>query len=182
MTPEEPTSRTAKLFEQALAHPPERRSAFWMSECAGDEGLYQSVKRLLDHAELPTLDVLPDSGFADPPALPESVHQRYENIEFLGRGGMGVVFRARDRELGTPVALKMLYPAHASDEQMVERLKNEIRLGREIAHKNVCRIHGLMHFDGTIFIEMEYVEGETLQGHTWSGQRGFSPTGAELDA
>ena len=163
MTPEDQTSHTAELFDQALARPPDQRSAFLKEACAGDDELFHKVSRLLENAGVRTGDVLPDPGSVRTPPLPDSIMQRYESIEFLGRGGMGVVYRARDRELGELVALKMLDPAYARNEQMIERFRNEIRLGREIAHKNVCRTYGLERFDGTIFIEMEYVDGQTLR-------------------
>ena len=76
---------------------------------------------------------------------------------------MGVVFRARDREIDKVVALKLLHPPLASNERMIERFRNEIRLALDITHKNVCRTHALERFNGTIVISMEYVEGETLR-------------------
>jgi WD40 repeat protein len=163
MKPDEETSRAAEIFDQALALPQEQRPAFVDGACAGNCQLFHYVMRLLENSELPTGDVLPDLGTEAPPPLPDSVGRRYESIEFLGRGGMGVVYRARDRVLKTLVALKTLDPVYTRDQQMIERLKEEVRLGQEIAHKSICRIHGLDVFDGILLISMEYVEGETLR-------------------
>ena len=66
---------------------------------------------------------------------------RYELIEEAGRGGMGVVYKARDRETNETVALKILKPEIAVDPVASERFINEVRLSRRITHKNVCRIY-----------------------------------------
>jgi hypothetical protein len=173
MTSAERTSKTAELFEQALARPAEERSAFLAAVCAGDAEMFGAVNRLLENTGASTGDFVRGGGIRKPPSLPDSAKERYQDIEFIDRGGMGVVFRARDRQLGEVVALKMLDPALASDEEMLARLKNEIRVGREITHKNVCRIHGWEEFEGTFILEMEYVEGETLR-HTLDHVKGAS--------
>ncbi|MGI8618128.1 MAG: protein kinase domain-containing protein [Gemmatimonadaceae bacterium] len=91
------------------------------------------------------------------------VLDRFEIEELLGIGGMGVVYRARDRELGEPVALKMLRPDLLSNHESVERFKTEIRLARRISHRNVVRTHDLGEFGGRYFVTMELVEGVTLR-------------------
>jgi serine/threonine protein kinase/tetratricopeptide (TPR) repeat protein len=88
---------------------------------------------------------------------------RFELIEELGAGGMGVVYRAYDKEIGEEIALKVLHPDIAPDRKTVERFRNEIKLARRITHKNVCRMHEL-HQDGKqLFITMEYVLGRDLK-------------------
>ena len=72
---------------------------------------------------------------------------RFELIEELGAGGMGIVYRAYDKEVGEEIALKVLHPDIALDEKTVDRFRNEIKLARRITHKNVCRMHEL-HQDG----------------------------------
>lgn len=95
---------------------------------------------------------------------PRALEQRYEILGEAGRGGMGIVYRARDRETGELVALKVLKPEIAADAGIVERFKNELRLARKITHKNVCRIHEFNRAaDGTAYISMEFVEGESLR-------------------
>jgi serine/threonine protein kinase len=89
--------------------------------------------------------------------------ERYELIEEVGRGGMGLVYKARDRETGELVALKVLKPEVAAQAWVIERFVNELRLARKITHKNVCRIHDLARLSGTACISMEFVEGESLR-------------------
>jgi eukaryotic-like serine/threonine-protein kinase len=89
---------------------------------------------------------------------------RFELIEELGAGGMGIVYRAYDKQVGEEIALKILHPEIALDERTVDRFRNEIKLARRISHRNVCRMHEL-HEDGkTLFITMEYVSGQDLKG------------------
>ena len=88
---------------------------------------------------------------------------RYEILAELGSGGMGVVYKAHDRELDDVVALKMLKPAAWVDSQQLERLKSEIKLARRITHPNVLRTFDFGEIDGRAFISMEYVRGLTLR-------------------
>jgi HAMP domain-containing protein len=89
---------------------------------------------------------------------------RYEVKEVLGTGGMGVVYRAFDRELQEPVAIKTLRPeALAGDGVALERFKQEIRLARRITHRNVVRTYDLGEVNGMYYLTMEYVEGTSLK-------------------
>ena len=89
---------------------------------------------------------------------------RYEVKEILGAGGMGVVYRAFDRELQEPVAIKTLRPeALAGGSAALERFKQEIRLARRIAHRNVVRTYDLGEVNGMYYLTMEYVEGTSLK-------------------
>jgi eukaryotic-like serine/threonine-protein kinase len=89
---------------------------------------------------------------------------RYDVKEILGAGGMGVVYRAFDRELQEPVAIKTLRPeALAGGSVALERFKQEIRLARRIAHRNVVRTYDLGEMSGTYYLTMEYVEGTSLK-------------------
>src|SRR5437867_4052327 len=89
---------------------------------------------------------------------------RYEVKEVLGMGGMGVVYRAFDRELREAVAIKRLRPeALAGDGVALERFKQEIRLARKIAHRNVVRTYDLGEVNGLYYLTMEYVEGTSLK-------------------
>jgi len=89
---------------------------------------------------------------------------RYQIIEELGKGGMGKVYKVHDTEIKEKVALKLLKPEIASDEKTIERFRNEIKLARKIAHKNVGRMFDLGKAEGTYFITMEYVPGQDLKG------------------
>jgi serine/threonine-protein kinase len=82
---------------------------------------------------------------------------RYRIVSLIGRGGMGEVYRADDLKLGQTVALKFL--ARHGDSQ---RLIDEVRLGRQVSHPNVCRLYDVAEVDGQLFITMEFVDGEDL--------------------
>jgi len=88
---------------------------------------------------------------------------RYEILELLGEGGMGAVYKARDRELNRPVALKTIRPELASRSSTLARFKQELLLSRQVTHKNVIRIYDLGDADGVKFITMEFVEGRDLR-------------------
>jgi serine/threonine protein kinase len=112
------------------------------------------------------------SGEAEPPTsviTPQGqrtlsgLEGRYKDIQEIGRGGMGVVYRARDRETGDLVALKELVPEIAKDPELIERFKRELVLARKVTHPNVCRVHEFLPLGETAVISMEYVEGESLR-------------------
>ena len=86
---------------------------------------------------------------------------RYLLVSEIGRGGMGRVFQAEDRELGEPVAIKTLVTV-GSDGSDSDRLLRELQICRKITHSNVVRVFDLGRFDGGIFITMEFLRGETL--------------------
>lgn len=87
---------------------------------------------------------------------------RYRIASLLGSGGMGEVYRADDTKLGQTVALKFLPARLARDSVLLQRLHDEVRLGRQIAHPNVCRIYDIVDWEGAHFVAMEYVDGEDL--------------------
>jgi serine/threonine protein kinase len=89
--------------------------------------------------------------------------QRYEILGEAGHGSMGSVYKARDRETGETVALKLLKPEIASDQMMMDRFKNELLFARKITHKNVCRFHEFNRTGGVAYTSMEFVEGESLR-------------------
>jgi serine/threonine protein kinase/tetratricopeptide (TPR) repeat protein len=88
---------------------------------------------------------------------------RYEILQVLGQGGMGVVYRARDREVDREVALKVIRPDLAERSDLAQRFKQELILARQITHKNVIRIYDLGEAEGTKFISMEYIDGKDLR-------------------
>jgi len=87
---------------------------------------------------------------------------RYRIVEWLGRGGMGEVFRAEDLSLRQTVALKLLPARLARAPRALERVREEVRVARRVSHPNVCRVHDLGEADAQPFISMEYVDGEDL--------------------
>src|SRR6187397_2827183 len=87
---------------------------------------------------------------------------RYRLIALLGRGGMGEVYRADDLTLDQPVALKFLPGGVAADDIRLAQFHNELRVARQVSHKNVCRLYDLGDANGRRFLTMEYVDGEDL--------------------
>jgi len=89
--------------------------------------------------------------------------RRYEIIERIGGGGMAIVFRARDGFLNRRVAVKVLRPQFADDEDFVRRFRHEAQAAASLSHPNIVSIYDVGEEDGTYYIVMEYVDGETLK-------------------
>jgi len=92
------------------------------------------------------------------------IADRYRIVSLVGRGGMGEVYRADDLKLGHPVALKFLPRNVAEGSRGFQLFLNEVRLSRQIAHPNVCRVYDIDDVDGQQFLSMEYIDGEDLRG------------------
>ncbi len=106
------------------------------------------------------------SGFAPSAAVLHSgdvLGGRYEILQLLGEGGMGAVYKAKDRELDRYVALKLIRPELAANPGILVRFKQELLLAHQVTHKNVIRIYDLSEAGGVKFITMEYVEGADLR-------------------
>lgn len=118
-----------------------------------------------------------EAGFTSEPTGPlERIHEapavfapgqalgsRYTVVERVGAGGMGMVYKAIDRRLGKTVALKLIQAQAALRPAAQERFRRELALAQQVSHTNVCRVHDLGDIEGTVFISMEYVEGQTLE-------------------
>lgn len=103
--------------------------------------------------DVPSISLDPGTMFAE----------RYRVGELLGRGGMGVVYRARDLFLGEDVALKIL-PIPAEQHPLLSlRFRQEVKLSRRVSHPNVIRVHDIGEEAGLLYMTMEIVEGETLR-------------------
>ncbi len=88
--------------------------------------------------------------------------QRYRIVGLLGKGGMGEVYRADDLKLGQAVALKFLPDHLLRDGAALARFHREVRVARQVSHKNVCRVYDVGETDGRQFLSMEYIKGEEL--------------------
>jgi serine/threonine protein kinase len=173
MEPRAPIDRIGladQIFADALDLPEPERSGFVRDRCASDIELGQSVLKLLEqHGQI--------GSFLDAPAFEvdlshrefragDTLAGRFKILEPVGRGGMGEVYRAEDRELGEAVALKTLRPRLRNDASVAARFRDEIRLARKIAHPNVCRIFDLFtetrNSGEIVFFTMEFIAGETL--------------------
>jgi TonB family protein len=91
------------------------------------------------------------------------IASRYEVLSPLGRGGMGMVFKAHDRVLDEVVAVKTLRSDAAGQPEIARRFRSETRLARKVRHKNVCAIHGYGEEAGLRYIAMEFIEGVDLR-------------------
>jgi eukaryotic-like serine/threonine-protein kinase len=103
--------------------------------------------------------------------------QRYEILQTLGEGGMGAVYKARDRELNRMVALKVIRNDLANNPSIIQRFKQELVLAHQVTHKNVIRIYDLGESEGLKFITMEFIEGEDLRSLINKNQK-LTPTEA----
>src|ERR1700716_381825 len=124
-------------------------------------------------ADATLIDSIPSPSFSGgDPARPQIISTvlrlgdvlagRYEILQLLGEGGMGAVYKAMDRELDRPVALKLIRPQLAANPGMLARFKQELLMAHQVTHRNVIRIYDLGDADGVKFITMEFVEGQDL--------------------
>src|SRR5271167_945115 len=94
---------------------------------------------------------------------PDQPLLHYRIIGKIGEGGMGEVYKAEDSRLGRQVAIKLLPPTTAQDQKAKQRLLREARSASALNHPNIVIIHAIEEAEGSDFIVMEYVEGETLK-------------------
>jgi serine/threonine protein kinase len=162
--------RIESLFHRALELEEERRPEFLERECEGDEDLIREVKALLESDSsndsfLEEPAVAAHREEADTPASgvsEGSVLGRHELLSPIGVGGMGFVYKARDLKSGQIDAVKVLAPQLASSRSSVRRFLREAKAVAGLQHPAVARILNFGEKDGTYFIAMEYVDGETL--------------------
>jgi pimeloyl-ACP methyl ester carboxylesterase len=174
------------LFDDVADLAPEARAAALSRASSGDPTLRREVEALLadrDDAEM-TSALAGLVSRVMRRREQESEHPgetvgSYEIREQLGSGGMGVVFRALDRRLNRPVALKFLPASVGADAQLRQRFFQEAKAAASLDHSNICTIYSVEQApDGRLFLVMPYYEGETLQGRI---RRGPLPVAEALD-
>ena len=168
--------RLKVLFSGALEQPAERRHEWLTLQAQGDEALVREAAALLN-AHDTAAGFLEEPAVVDPADLAavDELHTGtrigpYEIEHEIGRGGMGVVYLARDLRLGRRVALKALPQLHDSNEALRERLRREARAAANIAHPTVATVYALEEVDGRLFIASEYIEGHSLRSEIESGR------------
>jgi|GEM_PF-1293308 len=178
------------LFHEALQKPPQERAGFLDQACADDRILRQHVEMLLRAHENPgsflakpplaeAVTVPPAEHPADRP-LP-SLPDDYEIVRELGRGGMGVVYLAKQKSLGRDVAVKVLRPGEATFGPLVKRFLEEARHLARLRHPNIVSIHEIGHAESEPYFTMDYVEGEPLSAILARSSRLAAATGSARD-
>ncbi len=167
--------RARALFDQVLEQPAEQRAAFLSETAAGDDAIRAEVESLLaahnaadGFLETPPLRLT--EAAATPPALtPGERVGHFDVIDVLGSGGMGEVYRARDRTLGRDVAIKVLPRALSADPQRMARFERESRILASLNHPRIAAIHSVEVIAGQRLLVLELVEGPTLADRLRAG-------------
>jgi serine/threonine protein kinase len=189
MTPER-WQQIEQIYYKALKLNPVQREAFLDQFCAGDESLRKEIDVLLkgreeadDFIKSPAIEVLAHKIAAESPPVEKSHDSigkqmsHYRIIEKIGEGGMGEVYQAKDQKLGRDVAIKVLPEEFAKDADRVARFQREAKLLASLNHPNIAAIYGLEESDGTHFLVLELIEGDTLADRL---KRGAIPVAESL--
>jgi hypothetical protein len=167
-------ARVSAILERGLDLPPAERDQFFSREAGGDAALLEELRALsrsYDRAEAAAFISEPLAS-AEPDLVLNTLHpgQRigaYEILEEAGRGGMGVVYRARDRRLGRDVAVKCV--AEGARASQRARLENEARMAARLSHPSIATVYALEERPAAgagqadLFLISEFVRGETLR-------------------
>ncbi|RCS56175.1 serine/threonine protein kinase [Bremerella cremea] len=181
MTPED-YQKLCAAFDEAVALPPESREPWLASQFAAQPELAQQLREMLSADENSVLDVSPlhqhlaadDLTPATMPLDPEKtaisrndsdpLHSLpgYQLLDELGRGGMGVVFKARQLSPERIVAVKMILSGQFASTQEIQRFRAEAEAAANLSHAGIVPIYEVGHFEGRHFFSMGYVEGRSL--------------------
>jgi eukaryotic-like serine/threonine-protein kinase len=163
-------SELERLYEKVLALPVDERSRFLHETCGGDLALLREVEALLRYEgaaehflERPALQEAARNVQQDRSTLKDRLVGGFQILEFIGEGGMGEVYRARDVKLERDVALKVLPAEVADDPESLRRFRDEARLASGLNHPNVVTIYGIVEEGELACIAMELVHGRTLR-------------------
>ncbi len=135
--------------------------------CRLDAEMNQQLEKSLGSGRL-AMDASKPGNSQTPTTLMHLVaalESRYQVLQELGRGGMGIVYQAYDKQLKEQVALKIISPLFGNDPDAVERLKREVSSARRISHNNVIRIFDIGESSGLHFVSMEYFAGTSLRDY-----------------
>ncbi len=161
-------ARVERIYHEAVDRPVGERASFLDSACAGDAALRHELESLLarDGPSLLERSALDAAAMAiaqdAPPSWIGRTIRSYEILELLGAGGMGEVYRARDKRLGRDVALKFLPYEMSGDAERLRRLEREARMLASLNDPRIATLYGLEEYDGQRFLVMELVPGQTL--------------------
>jgi eukaryotic-like serine/threonine-protein kinase len=166
------------IFQSATECAPEERVSFLAAACHGDEGLHRQVTSLIasferaeNFIESPAFEDVPELLTDDRgDALIGELIGHYRIESFIGAGGMGEVYRARDERLGRKVALKLLRERLTADETELSRFKAEARMASALNHPNIVTVHDIGALGNRQFIATEFIEGTTLRASLARGR------------
>src|SRR5262245_3206546 len=170
MTPER-WEKIGGICAVAMEMAPGERAAFLEQNCAGDEELRLEVESLIaadaqagDFIAAPVLEMAVELLSEERiPSLTGRMLGEYEVLAFLGKGGMGEVYLARDPSLERKVALKLLLEHFTRDDIRVRRFIQEAKPVSALHHPNINTIHEIGEADGRHYISTEFIEGQTLR-------------------
>lgn len=156
------------LYHAAHERAPEDRPAYLERACGRDESLRREVESLLAQEELAANFLETDepavSGKLGEGSIPAGERiGPYLVLQFLLKGGMGEVYKARDTRLDRTVAIKFLPQAFAADRVALDRFQREARAASALNHPRICTVHDLGGYQGRPFFVMEYLEGQSLR-------------------